>query len=130
VVAGEDITASAQFGPYDFIADAVGSKILVQALAMLASHGVAVTYAGATSMTPASIPGLRSAPGGSLYFLFIFQEPGVEPPAPGLRRLAELVDRGRLRPSIEVRAPWTEMAEVAQRLKNRDFCGKAVLKIT
>ena len=129
VVAGEDLAQAAQFGPYHFIADAVGSKILVQALAMLAPRGIAVTYAGATAMTPADIPGLRASPGASLYFLFIFQERMADPAGPGLSRLASLISQGQLHPSIEVRAAWTDAAEVALRLKERRFCGKAVLTL-
>ncbi|MDP9375560.1 MAG: alcohol dehydrogenase, partial [Chloroflexota bacterium] len=41
-----------------------------------------------------------------------------------------LVAAGRLRPHIEVEAPWTAIADVAQRLLDRRFAGKAVLHVT
>ena len=129
VVSGEDASAAAQYGPFDFISDAVGSKVLVQALTMLAPNGVCVTYAGATAGLEATIPGLRSGQGATLYFLFVFQEPRLKPFSSGLGRLALLVDKGKLRPSIQVTAPWTEVAGVAQQLKNREFTGKAVLRV-
>ncbi len=37
-----------------------------------------------------------------------------------------LVDEGRLRPWIEVEAPWTGVGEVAARLIERGYTGKAV----
>jgi NADPH:quinone reductase len=39
------------------------------------------------------------------------------------------VASGALVPHIEVTAPWTEIAEVAQQLTDRQFMGKAVLHI-
>ena len=47
-----------------------------------------------------------------------------------LSRLAGLVASGRLNVRIEVEAPWAEVAEVAQKLTERAFTGKAVLHIT
>jgi NADPH:quinone reductase len=39
------------------------------------------------------------------------------------------LQEGVLRPRIEVREPWTEVGEVAARLIDRGYTGKAVLRI-
>jgi NADPH:quinone reductase len=41
----------------------------------------------------------------------------------------ELVAQGALVPHIDVTAPWTEIAAIAQQLTDRQFLGKAVLQI-
>jgi hypothetical protein len=46
-----------------------------------------------------------------------------------LARLAQLVAGQQLRTSIEVEASWHEIGEVAQRLVQRQFTGKAVLHL-
>jgi hypothetical protein len=36
---------------------------------------------------------------------------------------------GKLKPTISVEAPWTQIAEVAQQLLDRSFPGKAILHV-
>jgi NADPH:quinone reductase-like Zn-dependent oxidoreductase len=67
--------------------------------------------------------------GATLYGFIIFHEFKRYPAAEGLARLARLVAAGTLRPRIEVEAPWTDIADVAQRLIDRRFVGKAVLHL-
>ena len=43
--------------------------------------------------------------------------------------MARMVADGRLRPHIEVEAPWTEVGEIARRLIERGYTGKAVLQV-
>jgi NADPH:quinone reductase-like Zn-dependent oxidoreductase len=72
----------------------------------------------------------RSVPAGArLYFLLVFQELLREPASVGLGRLARLVAEGKLHPTVEVEASWTDIAGIAQRLIDRDYSGKAVLMI-
>jgi hypothetical protein len=40
-----------------------------------------------------------------------------------------MVVEGRLKPRIEAQASWTEMGEVATRLIERGYTGKAVLRV-
>jgi len=44
--------------------------------------------------------------------------------------LVSLLADGRLRPQIDVEAPWTQVAEIAQQLLDRRFVGRAVLHIS
>ena len=50
--------------------------------------------------------------------------------ADGLDLLARMVADGRLNPRIEVEAPWTELGEIAARLIERGYTGKAVLRVS
>jgi len=46
-----------------------------------------------------------------------------------LARLVQMVARQQLRTPIEVEASWHDIGEVAQRLLQRQFTGKAVLHL-
>jgi NADPH:quinone reductase-like Zn-dependent oxidoreductase len=43
--------------------------------------------------------------------------------------LLALTAEGKLSPPVEVTAPWTRIAEIAARLMERRFLGKAVLTL-
>ena len=47
--------------------------------------------------------------------------------SPGLALLVALVADGRLPPQIAVETPWTAIANIAHRLLERAFPGRAVL---
>jgi NADPH:quinone reductase len=53
----------------------------------------------------------------------------AHPASDGLARLAALVAEGQLRPHVSVEASWEEVGEVAQRLLERAYTGKAVLSV-
>jgi NADPH:quinone reductase-like Zn-dependent oxidoreductase len=65
----------------------------------------------------------------SLYGFYLWTEIGAQPAGEGLAILVNLVAQGRLRPRIEVEAPWTQVGEVAQQLLDRRYAGKAVLTV-
>jgi NADPH:quinone reductase len=129
VVVGADLSAAARFGPYHLILESVGGKSLSAALAMLRSGGMCVLFG--TSESPEVTFDARQfySGGGTLYGFILFDEVKREPPALGLPRLVELMAAGKLRSPIEVRAPWTEIGQVAERFWNREIAGKAVLTI-
>ena len=129
VVASEDGSAAAEFGPYDLIADALGGKALSTVFTQLAPNGICVTYSSGLTGTDLAFSS-RSVPAGArLYFLLIFQELQREPASVGLGRLARLVADGKLHPSIAVEASWKDIAKIARRLMDRDYSGKAVLTV-
>lgn len=53
----------------------------------------------------------------------------AHPASEGLSRLARLVADGSVTPRIEVVANWTEIGEVAARLVDRGYTGKALLRV-
>jgi NADPH:quinone reductase len=129
VVASEDGSGTAEFGPYDVIADALGGKALSIVFTQLAPFGICVTYSSGLTGTDVAFSSQRVAPGARLYFLRVFQEILRQSPSVGLARLARLIAEGKLRPTIAVEAAWTGIAEVARRLMDRDYNGKAVLTL-
>ena len=130
VVIGEDISPAAKFGPYHVILESVGGSLLGGALSMLAPDGVCVLYGvSASAETTFNARAFFTTGGASLYGFILFHEVKRWPASDGLVRLVRLVAAGALRPPIEVEAPWTDIASVAQSLYNRGIPGKAVLRL-
>ncbi|HEX2911810.1 MAG TPA: zinc-binding dehydrogenase [Chloroflexia bacterium] len=130
VVVGEDLSQAGKFGKYNLILESVGGKSLTTALSLLAADGKCVLF-GASGGGEATLD-VRSffnAGGASLYGFILFHEVKTRPAGQGLARLARLVGDGKLHPRIDVEAPWTQVGEVANKLINREFTGKAVLHL-
>jgi NADPH2:quinone reductase len=120
-------------GPtFDVIVDAVGGPTLGAALSRVAPLGKVVSFA-ATTPEPVSFPTrelFRRAPGAFLYGLYIFAELDRTGSATAdLRRLADLIEAGRLDPQIDVVRPWADAKEAIEALMERRVAGKAVLTI-
>ncbi|WP_428483251.1 zinc-binding dehydrogenase [Rhodopila sp.] len=131
VVVGETLEAARGSGPFDFILDSVGGSALSAALTMLRRNGVCVTV-GVTEGAPVTFDSavfLRTS-GASLHSIVLGDDiAATEPAADGLALLLRLVEHGRVKPSIGIEAPWTEIATVARQLVERAFTGKAVLHL-
>jgi NADPH:quinone reductase len=99
---------------------------------MLQPNGTCVTFGVSEAPTTTFESGAFFRQGGvRLYGLILFHElRTVEPAGAGLVLLAAEIARGRLRPHIEIEAPWTDIAVIARRLIAREFVGKAVLHVT
>jgi NADPH:quinone reductase-like Zn-dependent oxidoreductase len=126
IVVDDTGAGASAFGPYRHVFDGVGGQTLVNALKMVAPRGFYVQYgttAGAATAEPAGL-----ASGATFYRFSVFQET-KETAASGLARLAQLVANGRLKPLIDIEAPWTEIGAVAQKLVDRAYPGKAVLHV-
>jgi NADPH:quinone reductase len=131
VVVSRDLAAARPNGPFWLIVDSLGGPALAAALAMLQPNGTCVTLgvSDAPSLTFESRDFFGTG-GARLYGLTLFHElMSVERGSVGLALLADLIGAGRLKPQIAVEAKWGEIGEVARRLIDRDFPGKAVLHI-
>lgn len=128
VIVGENLLPASQYAPYHLIVDSVGGNILGTALGLLAEDGTVVVFgtSGGNEVT-FNAQSFYAIGGASLYGLILFHELRRESAAVGLQRLLTLVEAARLRPGIEIEAEWTQIADVAQKLLNRSFLGKAVL---
>jgi NADPH:quinone reductase len=119
-----------RYAPYDLALDSVGGEVLPAVLAQLAPDGNCVifgTTAGANiNFNAAQFYGKG---GLNLYGFILFHELKKQPAATGLARLVKLVADGVLVPHIDVEAPWSEIAQIAQQLTDRQFLGKAVLHL-
>jgi NADPH:quinone reductase len=131
VVVDESGRAAGGQGPYHLILESVGGEVLGNALSMLAPGGTCVSFG--TSASPEVQFDARTlylTGGARLYGFILFHEVLARPASGGLDRLARMVADGRLRPRIEVAAPWTEIGEIARRLIDRGYAGKAVLRVS
>jgi NADPH:quinone reductase len=125
VVVGED---AADHGPYDLVVDGVGGEVLARALERLEPDGVAVAYGSAGGATTVTLD-LARFTGGSLYRMRLPNEFRRRPARIGLENLGRLVRDGLLFPHIAIEAGWTEVGDVAERLRDRAYAGKAVLTL-
>jgi NADPH:quinone reductase len=118
-------------GPYHLVLDSVGGETMRQALQALAAGGACVTF-GASAGAEVVIDSHRfyQRGGTALYGFYLFDELTRRSTSAELGRLVRLVAEGRLRPFIEVEAPWTEVAERARQVLERQVVGKIVLHVT
>jgi NADPH:quinone reductase-like Zn-dependent oxidoreductase len=131
-VAVDDNGATAEeYGPYHLILESVGGDVLGNVLPTLAPEGTCVSFgvSGGAEVT-FDARELYLTGGAKLYGFILFHEVIARPASAGLVRLVKLVDEGRLKPSIEIEAPWTDVGEVASRLIDRGYTGKAVLRVS
>ena len=132
VIVAADLRAAASSGPYHLILDSIGGSALSAALTMLQPNGTCVHFGVSEAPSATIESGAFFRQGGvQLYGLILFHElRQVEPAGPGLAVLAHEVAQRRLRPHIDIEAPWTDIAAIARRLIAREFPGKAVLHLT
>ena len=127
IALGDNLSGAEKFGPYDLILELVGGQSLAAALGMLAPGGTCVLLgASATSQTDFDAAKFRVG-GTTLYGLVMGYEFQREPPGVGLAELLGLVAAGKVRPEITVSGRVSDIADIAARLIDRGFAGKAVL---
>jgi len=131
VIVGQTVDVARSSGPFDLVIDSVGGSALSAAITMLRKKGTCVTLGRSEGeQVSFNVAGLFDAPGASLQSLVLFDDiAATEPAAEGLAILLRLVEQGVLKPTISIEAPWTDVAEVARRLLDRGFAGKAVLHL-
>jgi NADPH:quinone reductase len=131
VIVGDDLEPARAYGPYHLIIESLGGKTLTSALSLLATGGTCVTI-GWSAASEATIDVMNLVRTGrtTLYGLSMYHEFDSRPRSEELAWLAQQVARQQLRTPIEVEASWHDIGEVAQRLLQRQFTGKAVLHLS
>jgi NADPH:quinone reductase-like Zn-dependent oxidoreductase len=131
VAVDESGAATEAYGPYHLILESVGGEVLGNVLPMLAPEGTCVSF-GVSGGAEVTFDASQLYPigGANLYGFILFYEVIARPASEGLARLVKLVEEGRLKSGIEVEAPWTDVGEVASRLIDRGYTGKAVLHVS
>jgi NADPH2:quinone reductase len=130
VAVAERGAAAEQYDPFDVIVDSVGGPVLGDALGMLATGGTCVSFGtSAGNEVTFDARAFYLTGGARLRGFILFHEVRARPASDGLARLLKLVAEGRLKTNISIREPWTEVGEVAQRLLDRGYTGKAVLRV-
>jgi NADPH2:quinone reductase len=130
VIVGDDISPARAYGPYHFIIDSVGGKTLASALSLLAKGGTCVTLGwSASPEVTIDVRELIHTGRTTLYGLNMMEELNHRGASEDLALLVEMAAKQQLKTSIDVEASWNEIADVAQRLLQRQFTGKAVLHV-
>jgi NADPH:quinone reductase len=97
---------------------------------MLNPGGACVVYGVADGdMAPVPVPAFMRTGGARLVGFFLYQTLRREPAGIGLAKLLTLAGDGRVRPVIELEAPWTEIATLAPKVLDRTVAGKVVLRV-
>ena len=131
VIVGDDISLASAHGPYQLIIETLGGKTLAGALPLLAAGATCVTVGWTASPPQVTIDvrDLIRTRGTTLYGLNMYADLNRRPASEDLGWLAQMVANQKLQTSIAVEASWQEIGEVAQRLIQRQFTGKAVLHL-
>jgi NADPH:quinone reductase len=130
VVVGEDVSAARSHGPYHLIVESLGGAALARAMAWLVPGGTCVTLGwSASPKVDFDLREFLAIGGGSLYGLRMYNELQNRPASDDLGLLAQMVARQQLRIPIEAEGTWDDIGDIAQRLLDRQFTGKAVLHL-
>jgi NADPH2:quinone reductase len=130
VIVGDDLSEAGAWGPYDLIIESLGGKALASALSLLTPGGTCVTLGWSVSPSVTiDLSNFNATGGVTLYGLRMSTELQRRAASEDLARLAQLVAEQKLRPPIEVEASWHDIGDIAQRLLQRQFTGKAVLHL-
>ena len=131
VIVGGDLLPARAYGPYDLIIESLGGNALASVLPLLASGGTCVTLGWSVSPEVTfDLSNFNATGGVTLYGLRMYTELQHRAASEDLARLVQLVAEQQLRTPIEVEASWHEIGDIAQRLLQRQFTGKAVLHLT
>ncbi len=99
-------------------------------MGMLAPGGTCVSFGGSGGTeTTFDLRSFYLTGEAKLYGFILFCEVLAHPASDGLARLSRLVAEGRLEPHVSVESSWEEIGEVAQRLLDRGYTGKAILRV-
>jgi NADPH2:quinone reductase len=130
VIVGDDLEPARAYGPYQLIIESLGGKALAKAFSLLAPGGTCVTLGwSASPEATIDVRNFMAVGGITLYKLAMFAELERHAASEDLAWLAQLVAKQQLRTPIEVEASWHDIGEIAQRLQQRQFTGKAVLHL-
>jgi NADPH:quinone reductase-like Zn-dependent oxidoreductase len=128
VIVGDDLSPARAYGPYHLIIESLGGKTLASALPLLAAGATCVTLGWSASPSATiDVSNFIVTGGTTLHGLNMYTESHRHAPSEDLAWLAQMVANQQLRTPIEVEASWHDIGEVAQRLLQRQFTGKAVL---
>jgi NADPH:quinone reductase-like Zn-dependent oxidoreductase len=116
--------------PFHAIIDGVGGAQLGRLASRLSEGGRLILYGvSAGADTELGLRELMFTGDGRIEGFHLYRESEVESASRGLTRLMSLMAEGRLQTVVSSVSAWTDVAEVAQGLINRDFAGKAVLTV-
>jgi NADPH:quinone reductase len=119
-------------GPFALVLESVGGPSLAKAIEIVGREGVVVTIGNSSEQdTTFNARSLYAKGAARIYGLIVFEE--VTSGRVGARELESLMRRvrdGRLHAPISLRRNWSELPQTLHELEQREFPGKAVLKVS
>ena len=117
-------------GRYWLILESGGGASLSAALRLVEPRGIVAVYGNsAAAESTISFGDFRGAQNARIQSFFYFTSEAEDMFAPDLALLVGLIADGSLTPTIGSERPWTDFAEVAEALRNRQIAGKAVFRV-
>jgi NADPH:quinone reductase len=116
-------------GRYSLILESAGGRSLSEAVNHTEPNGTVVVY-GNSSGEPSTIrfQDFRPAQNARIVSFFYFTSGPEEMFAPDIAQLVSLIADGSLHPVVGIERSWTELATVAESLRDRQVMGKAVFR--
>ncbi|RUW58171.1 zinc-binding dehydrogenase [Mesorhizobium sp. M7A.F.Ca.US.008.03.1.1] len=117
-------------GPFSLITESVGGQSLARAIERVAPGGTIVMFGSSSGeLTPIGFRQFVPDHEGARLqtFAYYTSGPGI---GEDIASLLALVAAGRLETRVALTAPWTDIAQALDALRQRSFSGKAVLTIT
>lgn len=118
-------------GAFALVLESVGGPSLARAIQLVSREGVVVTIGNSCEQdTTFNARTLYAKGAARIYGLLVFEE--VASGRVGARELEELmrlVRDGRLQAPISLRRDWTDLPATLRELEQREFPGKAVLRV-
>jgi NADPH2:quinone reductase len=130
VAVGGDTGNAERFGPHHLVLESVGGNVLGDTMGMLAPGGTCVSFgvSGGTEVT-FDVRSCYFTGAAKLHGFILFHEVLAQPASNGLARLSRLVAEGHLEPHVSVEGSREEIGELAQRVLDRGYTGKAILRV-
>ena len=117
-------------GLFDHILESVGGASLEAALTRVAPRGMIVSFGNSAAEDARfNFARLRGHEGAQIQSFFSYASGSEEEVGLDLSLLARLVGERRLKVDLARVADWTETGRILQELRERQFNGKAVLKV-
>ncbi|MGX8011950.1 zinc-binding dehydrogenase [Mesorhizobium sp. ORM8.1] len=114
-------------GPFSLITESVGGESLAHAIGRVAPGGTIVMFGSSSGeLTPIGFRQFVPGHEGARLQTFAYYTSGAGIGA-DIASLLDLVAAGRLESRIALTAPWTDIGQALDALRQRSFSGKAVL---
>ena len=118
-------------GAFSLVLESVGGRSLARAIELVDREGVVVTIGNSSEQeTTFNARTLYAKGAASIYGLIVFEE--VQSGRVGARELEGLMDlvrEGKLLAPISLRRNWAELPQTLLELEQREYPGKAVLRV-
>jgi NADPH:quinone reductase-like Zn-dependent oxidoreductase len=117
-------------GRFSLILESAGGASLAKAIQLIEAKGIVVVYGNSSGeATMLGFADFRGAQNSRVQSFHYFTSEPEDRFAPDLALLVSLIADGALKPQISVERSWSDIAQVAEQLRERRVSGKAVFLV-